>query len=128
MPSLVSMVYHFPNKQYNNVSLASGSSHVNVNDMMHGAGTAGVWRISALNEAGGWKDRTTVEDMDLAVRAGLKGGKFVYLSDLKVSLKHAAHLVSLFILRSLFNELLRKDCTKSISVIHQVSVESFLLY
>ncbi|KAL5195527.1 Glucomannan 4-beta-mannosyltransferase 9 [Glycine soja] len=47
-------------------------------------GTAGVWRISALNEAGGWKDRTTVEDMDLAVRAGLKGGKFVYLSDLKV--------------------------------------------
>lgn len=87
-----------------------------------------MWRISALNEAGGWKDRTTVEDMDLAVRAGLKGGKFVYLSDLKVSLKHAAHLVSLFILRSLFNELLRKDCTKSISVIHQVSVESFLLY
>jgi hypothetical protein len=32
-------------------------------------GTAGVWRINALNEAGGWKDRTTVEDMDLAVRA-----------------------------------------------------------
>lgn len=51
---------------------------------MH-AGTAGVWRISALNEAGGWKDRTTVEDMDLAVRASLKGWKFVYLSDLKVS-------------------------------------------
>lgn len=47
-------------------------------------GTAGVWRISALNEAGGWKDRTTVEDMDLAVRASLKGWKFVYLSDLKV--------------------------------------------
>ncbi|KAK7268438.1 hypothetical protein RIF29_21136 [Crotalaria pallida] len=47
-------------------------------------GTAGVWRISALNEAGGWKERTTVEDMDLAVRAGLKGWKFVYLSDLKV--------------------------------------------
>ncbi|MCH97297.1 glucomannan 4-beta-mannosyltransferase 9-like, partial [Trifolium medium] len=52
-------------------------------DMVH-AGTAGVWRISALNEAGGWKDRTTVEDMDLAVRASLKGWKFVYLSDLKV--------------------------------------------
>ncbi|EXC33914.1 hypothetical protein L484_012804 [Morus notabilis] len=42
-------------------------------------GTAGVWRIAALNEAGGWKDRTTVEDMDLAVRASLKGWKFVYL-------------------------------------------------
>ncbi|RDY05064.1 Glucomannan 4-beta-mannosyltransferase 9, partial [Mucuna pruriens] len=47
-------------------------------------GTAGVWRIAALNEAGGWKDRTTVEDMDLAVRASLKGWKFLYLSDLKV--------------------------------------------
>lgn len=47
-------------------------------------GTAGVWRISAINEAGGWKDRTTVEDMDLAVRASLKGWKFVYLGDLKV--------------------------------------------
>ncbi|XP_024975437.1 glucomannan 4-beta-mannosyltransferase 9-like isoform X2 [Cynara cardunculus var. scolymus] len=47
-------------------------------------GTAGVWRISALNEAGGWKDRTTVEDMDLAVRVSLKGWKFVYIGDLKV--------------------------------------------
>ncbi|KAK4279568.1 hypothetical protein QN277_011328 [Acacia crassicarpa] len=47
-------------------------------------GTAGVWRLSALNEAGGWKDRTTVEDMDLAVRAGLKGWKFLYLGDLQV--------------------------------------------
>nr|GEV70827.1 glucomannan 4-beta-mannosyltransferase 9-like [Tanacetum cinerariifolium] len=48
------------------------------------AGTAGVWRISALNEAGGWKDRTTVEDMDLAVRVSLKGWKFVYVGDVKV--------------------------------------------
>ncbi|XP_023550342.1 glucomannan 4-beta-mannosyltransferase 9-like [Cucurbita pepo subsp. pepo] len=47
-------------------------------------GTAGVWRIAALKEAGGWKDRTTVEDMDLAVRASLKGWKFVYVGDLKV--------------------------------------------
>ncbi|KAJ1699648.1 hypothetical protein LUZ63_008160 [Rhynchospora breviuscula] len=47
-------------------------------------GTAGVWRISALNEAGGWKDRTTVEDMDLAVRASLKGWKFVFLGDIRV--------------------------------------------
>jgi len=47
-------------------------------------GTAGVWRISAINEAGGWKERTTVEDMDLAVRASLKGWKFVYVGSLKV--------------------------------------------
>ena len=48
------------------------------------AGTAGVWRISALNESGGWNDQTTVEDMDLAVRATLRGWKLLYLDDLKV--------------------------------------------
>ncbi|GKC51616.1 nucleotide-diphospho-sugar transferase, partial [Tanacetum coccineum] len=47
-------------------------------------GTAGVWRMAALNEAGGWQDRTTVEDMDLAVRATLKGWKFLYLGSIKV--------------------------------------------
>lgn len=47
-------------------------------------GTAGVWRIEALKDAGGWKERTTVEDMDLAVRASLKGWKFVFVGDLLV--------------------------------------------
>ncbi|XP_055812124.1 glucomannan 4-beta-mannosyltransferase 1-like [Solanum dulcamara] len=47
-------------------------------------GTAGVWRIRAVNDAGGWKDRTTVEDMDLAVRASLKGWKFLFVGDLAV--------------------------------------------
>ncbi|GER36849.1 cellulose synthase like [Striga asiatica] len=47
-------------------------------------GTAGVWRIKALHDAGGWKDRTTVEDMDLAVRASLKGWKFLFVGDLEV--------------------------------------------
>ncbi|KAI3914554.1 hypothetical protein MKW98_025962 [Papaver atlanticum] len=47
-------------------------------------GTAGIWRIVALKEAGGWKDRTTVEDMDLSVRASLKGWKFVYVGAIMV--------------------------------------------
>ncbi|KAB2077648.1 hypothetical protein ES319_A06G113200v1 [Gossypium barbadense] len=34
-------------------------------------GTAGVWRIKALEESGGWLERTTVEDMDIAIRAHL---------------------------------------------------------
>jgi len=55
--------------------------------LRYAAGTAGVWRIAALNEAGGWKDRTTVEDMDLAVRASLKGWEFLYLSCVKVICK-----------------------------------------
>ncbi|WOL12670.1 glucomannan 4-beta-mannosyltransferase 9-like isoform X1 [Canna indica] len=47
-------------------------------------GTAGIWRIKAINEAGGWKDRTTVEDMDLSVRASLMGWKYIFLKDLEV--------------------------------------------
>ncbi|KAF7149263.1 hypothetical protein RHSIM_Rhsim03G0091800 [Rhododendron simsii] len=50
-------------------------------------GTAGVWRIQTVNDADGWKDRTTVEDMDLAVRASLKGWKFVFVGDLAVSFR-----------------------------------------
>ncbi|XP_073055448.1 probable xyloglucan glycosyltransferase 5 [Primulina eburnea] len=47
-------------------------------------GTAGVWRIKALEDSGGWLERTTVEDMDIAVRAHLNGWKFIYLNDVKV--------------------------------------------
>lgn len=47
-------------------------------------GTAGVWRIQALEESGGWLERTTVEDMDIAVRAHLNGWKFIFLNDVKV--------------------------------------------
>ncbi|KAM0884887.1 hypothetical protein ACQ4PT_030702 [Festuca glaucescens] len=46
-------------------------------------GTAGVWRIMALEDSGGWMERTTVEDMDIAVRAHLKGWKFLYLNDVE---------------------------------------------
>ncbi|WOK91967.1 glucomannan 4-beta-mannosyltransferase 1-like [Canna indica] len=47
-------------------------------------GTAGVWRTSAINGVGGWKDRTTVEDMDLAVRATIRGWKLLYVGDIEV--------------------------------------------
>lgn len=47
-------------------------------------GTAGVWRIKALQESGGWLERTTVEDMDIAVRAHLNGWKFIFVNDIKV--------------------------------------------
>lgn len=47
-------------------------------------GTAGVWRIKALEDSGGWLERTTVEDMDIAVRAHLHGWKFIFLNDVEV--------------------------------------------
>uniref|UniRef100_A0A8R7V575 Uncharacterized protein n=1 Tax=Triticum urartu TaxID=4572 RepID=A0A8R7V575_TRIUA len=40
-------------------------------------GTAGVWRIKALEVSGIWMERMTVDDMDIAVQAHIKGWKFL---------------------------------------------------
>lgn len=42
-------------------------------------GTAGIWRRSAIEDAGGWQHDTITEDMDLSYRAQLRGWKFVYV-------------------------------------------------
>ena len=42
-------------------------------------GTAGVWRRSCIDEAGGWQHDTLTEDTDLSYRAQLKGWRFLYL-------------------------------------------------
>lgn len=44
-------------------------------------GTAGVWRKSAISDAGGWEHDTITEDMDLSYRAQMKGWRFIYLND-----------------------------------------------
>jgi cellulose synthase/poly-beta-1,6-N-acetylglucosamine synthase-like glycosyltransferase len=46
---------------------------------MHFNGTAGVWRRSTIEDAGGWQHDTLTEDLDLSYRAQIKGWKFVYL-------------------------------------------------
>ena len=46
-------------------------------------GTAGIWRKSAIVDAGGWEHDTLTEDMDLSYRAQLKGWKFVFLNDVE---------------------------------------------
>ncbi|MEM0896188.1 MAG: cellulose synthase family protein [Verrucomicrobiota bacterium] len=44
-------------------------------------GTAGIWRKTCIEEAGGWSHDTLTEDLDLSYRAQLKGWKFVFLKD-----------------------------------------------
>ncbi|XP_071722568.1 probable xyloglucan glycosyltransferase 6 [Rutidosis leptorrhynchoides] len=92
--ALVQTRWTFVNKDENlltrlqNINL---SFHFEVEQQVNGIfinffgfnGTAGVWRIQALEESGGWLERTTVEDMDIAVRAHLCGWKFIYLNDVK---------------------------------------------
>ena len=45
-------------------------------------GTAGTWRVAAIDDAGGWHHDTLTEDLDLSYRAQLKGWKFVFLPNL----------------------------------------------
>ena len=45
-------------------------------------GTAGVWRRTAIDDAGGWTADTLTEDLDLSYRAHLMGWRGQYLVDL----------------------------------------------
>ncbi|KAF5790870.1 putative glucomannan 4-beta-mannosyltransferase [Helianthus annuus] len=48
----------------------------------------------AIEDAGGWKARTAMEDMDLAVWASLKGWKYVFVGDLeRVSFWEKLHVL-----------------------------------
>ena len=44
-------------------------------------GTAGMWRKSTIEDAGGWEHDTLTEDLDLSYRAQMKGWNFIYLKD-----------------------------------------------
>jgi cellulose synthase/poly-beta-1,6-N-acetylglucosamine synthase-like glycosyltransferase len=47
-------------------------------------GTAGVWRRSCIEDAGGWEGDTLTEDLDLSYRAQLCGWRILYLPDVVV--------------------------------------------
>lgn len=47
--------------------------------LMNFNGSGGIWRVKAIDDAGGWKDNTLTEDLDLSYRAQLKGWNFLYL-------------------------------------------------
>ncbi len=44
-------------------------------------GTAGLWRKTCIQDAGGWSADTLTEDLDLSYRAQMKGWDFKYLED-----------------------------------------------
>ncbi|MGB6525967.1 MAG: cellulose synthase family protein [Candidatus Acidiferrales bacterium] len=45
-------------------------------------GTGGVWRRTAIVDAGGWQHDTLTEDTDLSYRAQLRGWHFLYLPEI----------------------------------------------
>ncbi len=52
--------------------------------LMNFNGSAGVWRADCIRAAGGWRDTTLAEDLDLSYRAQLTGWRFLYLGDVVV--------------------------------------------
>jgi cellulose synthase/poly-beta-1,6-N-acetylglucosamine synthase-like glycosyltransferase len=59
---------------------AKSSTHL----FMNFNGTAGVWRASCIQDAGGWQEGTLVEDMDLSFRAQMKGWKLLFDEEIEV--------------------------------------------
>lgn len=47
-------------------------------------GTAGIWRRSCIEAAGGWQHDTLTEDLDLSYRAQMNGWKFLFLPNIAV--------------------------------------------
>jgi len=51
--------------------------------LMNFNGTAGIWRLRAIETAGGWHADTLIEDVDLSFRAQLAGWQALYLPDVE---------------------------------------------
>ena len=52
-------------------------------DFFNFNGTAGMWRIQAIVDGGGWQHDTLTEDTDLSYRSQLAGWKFKYLPEVE---------------------------------------------
>jgi cellulose synthase/poly-beta-1,6-N-acetylglucosamine synthase-like glycosyltransferase len=87
-------------------------------------GTAGIWRRSAIADAGGWQHDTLTEDMDLSYRAQLRGWRFVYLPEIAAPAELPVEMSafkaqqfrwakgSIQVARKLLGTILRSDATR----------------
>ena len=58
-------------------------ARVRTGDFFNFNGTAGMWRIQAIADGGGWQHDTLTEDTDLSYRSQLAGWKFKYLPEVE---------------------------------------------
>jgi len=79
----LSLDFHFLIEQK-----AKSNSHL----FMNFNGTAGIWKRSCIEDAGGWHTTTLVEDLDLSYRAQMKGWKCVFLPDIVVDAELPAQM------------------------------------
>jgi len=55
-------------------------------------GTAGIWRRTCIEDAGGWHHDTLTEDLDLSYRAQLRGWQIRYLPHISAPAELPAHI------------------------------------
>ena len=55
-------------------------------------GTAGIWRRTCIEDAGGWQHDTLTEDLDLSYRAQVKGWRILYLPHVTVPAELPVHI------------------------------------
>ena len=58
-------------------------------------GTAGAWRRTCIEDAGGWAHDTLTEDLDLSYRAQLKGWRFLAANDIEAPAELPADVLAL---------------------------------
>lgn len=61
--------------------LVENRARFGAGNLFNFSGTGGMWRKTAIAEAGGWQHDTLTEDLDLSYRAQLAGWRFVYRDD-----------------------------------------------
>jgi cellulose synthase/poly-beta-1,6-N-acetylglucosamine synthase-like glycosyltransferase len=57
-------------------------------------GSAGSWRLSAVESAGGWKGDTQVEDVDMSFAAQLNGWRILFLDQFQVACQLPHHIAA----------------------------------
>jgi cellulose synthase/poly-beta-1,6-N-acetylglucosamine synthase-like glycosyltransferase len=57
-------------------------------------GSAGSWRLQAIEAAGGWQGDTQVEDVDLSVAAQLTGWRILFLEPVRVACQLPANVIA----------------------------------
>lgn len=60
------------------------TARAGANLLMSFNGTAGIWRVAAIESAGGWQGDTLTEDIDLSFRAQMAGWQYVYVPEIVV--------------------------------------------
>ncbi len=61
--------------------LVENRARFGAGNLFNFSGTGGMWRKTAIADAGGWQHDTLTEDLDLSYRAQLAGWRFVYRDD-----------------------------------------------